>query len=164
MTAFGSQSEYLIDPYHTEAVVILAANRNGDDCDKYGGPFDKSWIKTTTLYMDSGNPIRLTENYAEKPDLSDDFIFRRLINERPELVWLHTENRVGDFLIGSMPGSLAYIRETVEDWNSVVVQLAFNNTALISTVFKEEDGGLEEARDFADLVASHFGSTLLRED
>lgn len=164
MTAFRSQMEYRIDPYHIEAVIILVAKKSEDGCDEYGDPYVKPWTKTTSLYMDGGNPVNITEEYAEKPDLNDDFLFGRLINERPELVWLHTENSVGDILIGSQMGSLAYIKETIPNWNAVTVQLAFNNTVPVGIEFKKDNGGLDEARDFEALVASHFGSTLLKED
>lgn len=164
MTAFGSSMKYWIDPYHIEAVVILVAKKSEDGCDKNGEPFDKPWVKTISLYMDSGNPISRTEEYEEKPDVNDDFIFGRLVNERPELVWLHTENSVGDLLIGSQMGSLAYMKETIEYWNAVIVQLAINGTTPIGIEFKKDNGGLEEAREFEDLAASYFGSSLLKED
>lgn len=164
MTAHGSSTEYWIDPYHIEAVIILAAKKSEDGCDEYGDPYDKPWMKTTSLYMDSGNPITITQEYTEKPDLNDDFLFGRLVNERPELVWLHTENSAGDFLIGSQMGSLAYIKETVEHWDGVIVQLSFNNTTPVGVEFKKDNGGLEEARVFEDLAASYFGSSLLKED
>lgn len=164
MTAFGSSMEYRIDPYHTEAVIILAAKKSEDGCDEHGDPYDKPWIKTTSLYMDSGNPISLTEEYAEKPDLSDDYVFGRLMNERPELVWLHTENSVGDFLIASKIGSLAYIKETIEHRNAVIVQLSFNSTTPVGVEFKKNDGGLDEARDFEQLVMNSFGTSSIKED
>ena len=159
-----SSTEYWIDPYHIEAVIILAAKKSEDGCDENGNPYNKPWTKTTTLYMDSCNPISITEEYAEKPDLNDDFVFGRLLNERPEIVWLHTENSVGDFLMGSQMGSLAYIKETIKYWDAIIVQLAFNNTTLVGVEFKSSDKGLSEARDFEQLVMNSFGTSAITED